>query len=313
MIDYKQFLTTIAAIFLALAVGVALGAGPLKSTADQQLRASVNQLAAEKEDLRKQVLAQQSDQKYSDQAVSDLAPMLVSGQLNGRKILVVTLPGADGTYVDALSRLAQQAGGDITGTVSVQRKFADPGQAQFVEELADSALGSAPATALEIPASASGYERVGYILAHALVTKATEPSDPSSAAILAAFTDQGLLKVPDGMERAGAVLMVAGVPAADGSAAEDPNAYVGLAVGLDATSNAGVVVAGPPESAGSGGVLNAIRTDEVARRRVSTLDQIQSPAGRLAVVFAEVEQAAGKVGHYGNVGKTDGTAPKPAG
>jgi hypothetical protein len=313
VIDYKQFLTTIAAIFLALAVGVALGAGPLKSTADQQLRASVDQLAAEKDDLRKQVLDQQSDQKYSDQAVNDLAPMLVSGQLNGRKILVVTLPGADGADVDALSRLAQQAGGDITGTVSVEAKFADPSQSQFVEELADSALGSAPANGLDIPASATGYQRVGYIIAHALVTKNAEPGDASGAAILAAFTDQGLLKVPDGLERAGAVLMVAGVPAADGSAEEDPKAYVGLAVGLDASSNAGTVVAGPPDSARSGGVVNAIRTDDVARRRISTVDQIQSPAGRLAVVFAQAEQAAGRAGHYGNVGKTDGTAPKPAG
>ncbi len=313
MIDYKQFLTTIAAIFLALAVGVALGAGPLKSTADQQLRASVDQLAAEKDDLRKQVLAQQSDQKYSDQVINDLAPMLVSGQLNGRKILVVTLPGADGAHVDALTRLVQQAGGDITGTVGVQPKFADPSQSQFVEELADSALGSAPATGLEIPASASGYQRVGYIIAHALVTKSAEPSDASGAAILAAFTDQGLLKVPDGIERAGAVLMVAGPPDPEGSAEEDPKAYVGLSVGLDGSSNAGAVVAGPPDSARSGGVLNAIRTDDVARRRVSTVDQIQSPAGRLAVVYAQVEQAAGEAGHYGNVGKTDGAAPKPAG
>jgi hypothetical protein len=313
VIDYKQFLTTIAAIFLALAVGVALGAGPLKSTADQQLRASVDQLAAEKDDLRKQVLVQASEQKYSDQAINDLAPMLVSGQLNGRKIVVVTLPGADGAYVDALTRLAQQAGGDITGTVAVQSKFADPSQSQFVEELADSALGSAPASGLEIPASASGYQRVGYIVAHALVTKSAEPSDASGDAILAAFTDQGLLKVPDGIERAGGVLMVAGPPDADGAAEEDPKAYVGLAIGLDAGSNSGAVVGGPPDSARSGGVLNAIRTDDVARRRVSTVDQIQTPAGRLAVVFAEAEQAAGSAGHYGDVGKTDGAAPKPAG
>jgi Copper transport outer membrane protein, MctB len=312
VIDFKQFLTTIAAIFLALAVGVALGAGPLKSTADQQLRASVDQLAREKDDLRTQVLKQQSEQKYSDQAVTNMSPMMVAGKLTGRKVLMVTLPGADNADVDAVSRLVQQAGATVTGTVAVQRKYADPAQAQFVQELADSALASAPSTGLEIPASASGYQRVGYVLAHALVSKSNEPSDASSAAILTAFTDQGLIKAPDGLERGGAAVVVAGPPAPGGTSTEDPKAYAGLAVGLDGTS-AGAVVAGPPDSARSGGAVNAIRTDDTARRRVSTVDQVQLPVGRLVVIYALVEQIAGRTGHYGDVGKTDGAAPKPAG
>jgi len=52
VIDFKQFLTTIAAIFLALAVGVALGAGPLKGTADEQLRINAEKLSKDKDTLQ---------------------------------------------------------------------------------------------------------------------------------------------------------------------------------------------------------------------------------------------------------------------
>jgi len=133
VIDFKQFLTTIAAIFLALAVGVALGAGPLKGTADEQLRINAENLAKDKDTLQKQILADQAQTKYQDSFAEAVSPELVSRRLSERKVAIITLPGASSAYTKAITTLVGDAGGTVTGTIAVQSKLLDPTQAQFVD------------------------------------------------------------------------------------------------------------------------------------------------------------------------------------
>ena len=88
MIDFKQFLTTIAAIFLALAVGVALGAGPLKGTADEQLRINAEKLSKDKDALQKQLLTDQAESKYRDEFTDSVSAQLVANKLAARKVVL---------------------------------------------------------------------------------------------------------------------------------------------------------------------------------------------------------------------------------
>jgi len=311
VIDFKQFLTTIAAIFLALAVGVALGAGPLKGTADEQLRINAEKLSKDKDTLQKQILADQAQAKYQDSFADAISPELVSGRLTERKVAIVTLPGASGADTKAITTLVEAADGTVTGTIAVQSKFFDPTQAQFVDGVTTQSSGAVSTADLAVPTTATGYERAGYVLARALVSKGNGAGqDATAQTILAAFKDAGLVKAPDKLERASLVVVIAGpAPAPADLDSIDPTAAVGLLLGLDASCE-GTVVAGPPEAAADNGTIALIRADDNAKKVISTVDQAELPAGRLSAIFALVEQIDGKTGHYGMVGKVDAAAPK---
>jgi hypothetical protein len=70
------------------------------------------------------------------------------------------------------------------------------------------------------------------------------------------------------------------------------------------------VVAGPPSSARALGVVEAVRSDPDLVQLVSTVDMLQTTAGRTVAVLALAEQAAGGVGAYGGVGTVDGARPQ---
>ena len=308
MIDFKQFLTTIAAIFLALAVGVALGAGPLKGTADEQLRINAEKLSKDKDALQKQLLTDQAESKYRDEFTDSVSAQLVANKLAARKVVLVTLPGSDGADTKEMATLVREAGGTVTGTVEMQPKFFDPTQTAFVDGVAAQSVSSVSATDIDIPATATGYERDGYVLARALVSKGPTPGpDPTAQTILSAFKDAGLVKAPDKLERASLVIFIAG-PAPDATDAMEPDAILGLAIGLDASCD-GSVMGGPPESAVDNGAIAVIRGDDQAKKMVSTVDQLQVPAGQVSIIFALSQQVDGKTGHYGMVGRTDSAAP----
>ena len=52
MIDFRYHLVSLISVFIALAVGIALGAGPLKETIGDTLTGQVSQLREEKDALR---------------------------------------------------------------------------------------------------------------------------------------------------------------------------------------------------------------------------------------------------------------------
>ena len=61
MIDFRYHLVSLISVFLALAVGIALGAGPLKETIGDTLTGQVEQLRAEKDALRAELDATSGD------------------------------------------------------------------------------------------------------------------------------------------------------------------------------------------------------------------------------------------------------------
>ncbi len=55
MIDFRYHLVSLISVFLALAVGIVLGAGPLRDTLGDQLSGQVEQLRTEQDTRRGQV------------------------------------------------------------------------------------------------------------------------------------------------------------------------------------------------------------------------------------------------------------------
>lgn len=67
MIDFRYHLVSLVAVFIALAIGIVLGAGPLRENLGDALTSQVEQLRMEREEMRKQnsVLTQQINQANS--------------------------------------------------------------------------------------------------------------------------------------------------------------------------------------------------------------------------------------------------------
>ena len=86
MIDFRYHLVSLISVFLALAVGIVLGAGPLRENLGDQLAGQVEQLRTEQEQLRSDAESLSTKHDQLATFVADLGPELVEGTLEGKQI-----------------------------------------------------------------------------------------------------------------------------------------------------------------------------------------------------------------------------------
>ena len=77
------------------------------------------------------------------------------------------------------------------------------------------------------------------------------------------------------------------------------------------TRSAGLVVAGPAESAVDGGLVRALRADSARDAVISSVDNADRAVGQVATVLALREQSDGGAGRYG--GAQGASSPVPTG
>ncbi len=125
MINFRFHIVSLIAIFLALALGVVIGAGVIDrgvvDTLDNRLdtrRGEVRPHQARERRAQRPRTASMSDM------IGDLQPFAVSGRLAGDDVGVVAVRGVDGDRVSALVTAAQQADATATGTLWLEDKWA---------------------------------------------------------------------------------------------------------------------------------------------------------------------------------------------
>jgi hypothetical protein len=301
VIDFRYHLVSIVSIFLALAVGILLGAGPLQEDLGKTLSNQVSTLRKEKDVLRSQLDLAKAQVDASDKFVTAVAPALTESRLGGRSAVVVTLPGTDASLVTGVTKALTSSGATVSGTVEVQDAWTDPAKRSFRDQLLSSL---APLVGLE-EASGSLDTRMGALLARALVVDRVSDADQPSTSATQALTGlkEAGLATFDGDGPAPATLAVVVAPTPDENASADQReadttAWVALAAQLDEASN-GTVVVGDDGASSSGGLVRALRADDVVAAKVSTVDDIAAAMGRIALVYALRQQMAGEAGQYG--------------
>ena len=310
MIDFRYHVISIVAIFLALATGIALGAGPLGKEFDQQLANQARQDREAKEDLRDQLDQTNQVMEFEGDFAQDLAPQLTNNRLANRTVAVFVLPDADEDTVGGVTSRIEGAGATITATIEIQDSLMDPAERQTAEGIATEVLKGVQG--LPDTEGAQSYQLVGYSLARGYLATSEEgaPVDQVAASIDGAFGDggAGYLNVDgDLTQRANLAVVIAGPPS------EDPQVGQGelLAIMVQAmdTLSGGVVVAGPIAAAGDDGYITAVR-DSTASDTVSTVDVADRPAGQIVTVLALDQQAEGSVGQYGAADSADDVMPE---
>ncbi|MCH1867033.1 copper transporter [Nocardioides sp. CFH 31398] len=305
----RRRLAPAAATVLALAVGIAVGAGPLSDvgTGTDQLATRTGAAPALTNASAVRAL------EASGALASATAPRVYDDRLTGRDVALLTMPGADDGVVEALREQVALAGGRVTGTYGATEELTGAGGTALVDSLGRRLLAQNPD--LPVDADAPTYERMGGLLGMVLASREPQGQPPVRAteAVGESLRRAGLLTGPDASRtRAPLVLVVLGT---DAGAEGDPAAVrsadavtTGLLTGL-AQRSAGTVVV-DDVSSGAGGAMRRLRdSGDVAD--VSTVDGTDLEAGRVLAVLGLIRADEGVRGAWGVHG-TDGAVPTPA-
>ena len=305
MIDFRYHVVSLVSVFLALAVGIALGAGPLKDPIANTLTGQVKALAQDKANLRSDLTTAEGAVQRRDTFIAGVGPALTREQLGGRSVVLITLPGADTSGLDDLTSSLKDAGATVIGRVDVKPAWTDENQRTFRQELAGQL--SAP-VAGEIPSTDTTERELAGLLARAVVTPellSAGRTDAAGQAVLAGLKSGKLIGVSGDLSHRATAAVVLAPPVTTGTGAtptptptDVTDAYLALASALDAGS-AGTVVLGPASAANSGGVIEAVRSDDKVSRDVSTVDTGGTSMGDITTVLALHEQLIGGSGSYG--------------
>jgi hypothetical protein len=319
MIDFRYHLVSLVSVFLALAVGIVLGAGPLKGTIAESLTKNVASLRQEKDTLHAELDTSQVALQHRDAFTTAVTPSLVSGQLVGRSVALVTLPGSDSDAVQPLVDAIAAAGGTVTGRISISGAWVDPSRADDRARVLAELVRQLPGGT--VPVAADADTRLAGLLADSLVSTGAGlvgQKTTTSTAVLKSLRSADLIAIKgdvSGLAGSALVLAPANPDGSDQKAKPTPDkdvaqsVYLSLATALD-TVGGGTVVSGPASAATGAGLLSAIRKDDTAKGEVSTVDTGTTPMGVITAILALREQLAGSSGAYGFVG--GGTKPLPA-
>jgi len=368
VIDFRYHLVSIASIFLALAVGIVLGAGPLKGTIGDTLTSEVTRLRDDANALRADLSAAEARAAAHEELITELGPRAVSGLLSGESVSMLALPGASDQVVEETRALLLQAGASVSTQVRLEPTFTSvdpPAEADRREAAAQ----LREAFASNLPIGASAEEVISVAVGWAMTTQpdslgasdgtgdgpgdsteggTDDPGDSSTDAattsatpgadgdddgpdpqateqessdnltpgvdtdrlfdaradergrqILDILESNGLLAhSSDGLlGSSGGVVVIA--PEADEGAAPDVTQWAELIGSLAEASAVTVVGEVGEEVLLETNLIATVRDDGALSGRVSTIDNVAGPIGRLGVPFVVAAGISGEVGHFG--------------
>ena len=313
MIDFRYHLVSIVAVFLALGLGLLVGATALQPTAlgtltrlSQQERKQIDSALATNRQLSRQIAS-------NDQFAQSVAPQLLDQLLAGERVVVVEAPGASGQVISGVNQALAQAGAAVSGHVQLQNKFFDtsPSTEQQLSQLAQR---FAPPGA-NLPGSPVA--QASQVIAGAVLTKdgpgqpVAGQRDSASAALLSGFAAGGFLTV-SGHPDARATLAVVVIPENPPSASGPSQASQGLLTLAQQLNLAGVgtVVAGSVTGSAQGSVIDLMRGNS-RPSHLSSVDDADRTIGQIVVAQALFEQLHGVSGNFGSLSTAAAPGPSP--
>ena len=298
MINFRYHLVSLTAIFLALALGIAMGASLVDQALVTQLEDQLERVggradavAATNEHLDRELGAWDT---FAEQA----GDRLLAGRLSGVPVVVVTFAGVDGDVVARLEAALRGAGASIPARALFTGRFTLADE-EATEELAslvaagstdeDEVAAEAARRVAEAWAGRARPELIAELVAADFLEVTAEGGGPLPA-----------------IEQLGARFLVVSSDEAD-----VPNEEVAVPLVRAMGELSLPVVAAdvtradrdPVTEADGGGpapFVGPLRTEETLRARISTVDHAAGFRGRAAVVLAMVEMGEARAGQYGN-------------
>ncbi len=339
MIDFRYHLVSIVAVFLALAVGIVLGSTELRGAALSALDRTSSSLSSKLDAANNENTALQQQVQGDRQFASAAEPVLLKNLLEGKRVLIITTPGAPSTVVNGVKTGLSDAGATISGQVALSSKFADTSASNL--SLLDQLTERVTPASLTL-VNGTPQQQAAQVLASALVSQSSgngngtsngngtgsnsgsnskngsgngsgSISTQNAQTILSSYSAGQYITV-SGQPSSGATLAVIVAPGTVPQAGNsDPanQAVVALAQEFGSASDA-TVVAGLSAASGQGSAISAVRASGAAND-ASTVDNADTVVGQIVAVQALEQQMNGKKpGSFGIQSDANSAGPSPA-
>jgi hypothetical protein len=338
VIDFRYHLVSIVAVFLALAVGIVLGSTELRGVAISALDRTSSSLSNKLDAANNENNALQQQVQGDHEFASAAEPVLLKGLLNGKKVVIVTTPGASASVVNGIKTGLSDAGATVSGQVTLSSKFADTSASNLslLDQLTERVT---PANLTLV--NGSPQQQAAQVLASALVSKGTASGSGSSSSskgnsgsgsgsnsgsnsgggsgsqnaqtILSSYSAGQFITV-SGQPATGATLAVIVTPNSipQGGNSDPANQAVVALAQEFGTSSEGTVVAGVSATSSQGSAISAVRASGAAND-ASTVDNADTVVGQIVAVQALEQQMNGKKpGSFGTQSDANSAGPSPA-
>jgi copper transport outer membrane protein MctB len=317
MISLRQHAFSLAAVFLALAVGVVLGSGFLSDTLLSSLRDEKQNLYSQINGLNDQKNVLNEKLSAANNFDNQLVGRIVHDALAGKSIVVFRTPDAKDDDVAAVAKIAGQAGATIAGTVSLTQEFVDANSAEKLRTVVNSSVlpaGQQLSTKLVDQGSQAG-DLLGITLlinANPAVPPVSEVQDTQRDTVLVALRDTGFVtyQPSEHMAAANAALIVTG-GALPQDAGNQGVSVARFAAAL-APHGSGTLLAGRDGSSTGGAAVAVARADSGINSAISTVDDVDAASGRITAILGLHDLLnGGHIGQYGTGhGATSITVPQ---
>jgi len=279
MINFRYHVVSIIGIFIALAVGVVLGAGPLQSRIQAGVSSSASTSTADP------LLNARADAEAA--GLKALASSTLTGSLSSAKVALVVLPGASDDDVTAIRSTLTDAGASVIGRVTLTDNWQSTSMSQYRTTLSTNTV-SASLVVEAKTASADGV--VGYSIVQVLTTTGAETD-----LLRQILTDESTpIMTVDEDANGGATAIVAVGPRAQATAVsnatpaaatQSPDAWVGLGQALGSTN--GVLVG---DASTRDAMISQVRASGVT---VTTVDSVGTTLAAVDTALALSTPATG--------------------
>lgn len=292
MTSFRYHVVSLAAVFLALAVGVVLGSGPMRTALVGDLNDEVDRLEAEVAEGEVQVEQAQLSGVVGEQFAMEAEPLLLGGTLDGATVALVMVLGATTGQADEVRDALVVAGAEVVADVTLDEAWTDAGQAPFRAALADQLGGSVGG----LVGDETTDEVLALALAQALLAGDGEGEPGDGPQVLLDLLRQAELVDGAVTSPAESIVIVSGDIGSADDALAAASGMVARTVGVLTGEATGAVVAGGPEAPGD--LASAVRNSPAAAGASTVVDAFTT-YGRIAAALALAEQRDGGSGHYG--------------
>ncbi|HEX8007742.1 MAG TPA: copper transporter [Trebonia sp.] len=310
MIDFRYHLVSIVAVFLALAIGIVLGATELQGHTIDALNAASNNLRSQLNAASAQRDSYQLLTSAGEQYLQTAEPKLLAHLLDGQRVVLITEPGAQSSIVDGIKQAVTDAGATVSGQLALQPAFNDTsGATQSSLSIINESAASNDGTQLNpgTDPQTTDQQQAAQLIATAILERTANQPGPSAAqaqTLLTGYAQAGYLTVTGNptAPASRATLAVLVTPQnAPPDGANDPANQVLLAITQEFAyaSAATVVAGGTMGSAQPGSAISALRASSVSGA-VSSVDDADMTLGQIVVADALARLLAGnKPSSYG--------------
>lgn len=296
----RRLVLSLAAVFVALAVGFVLGARVLAGPMESVLRADKGDLQQQVDALIDEKNALTERLSAADDFDGRMAERIVRGALDGKTVVLFRTPDADDVDVDGMVRLIVQAGGAVTGTVGLTQEFVEANSGEKLRSVVNSPIvpaGTQLNTALVDESSQAG-DLLGIVLLINRDPAIAPVAGDARDTVLAALRDTGFLTYDTRLGAADTAVIVTGGALAQ-DAGNQGSTVARFAAGL-APHGSGTVLAGRDGSASGVSAVAVARSDAALSGAVATVDDIDAESGRITSVLAlQAMNAGAPPGSYG--------------